>query len=150
MDFAVNVTSSVFDSRFMEFEYLGFLDEIGFIPGMAAHVSSAFGPMSLIVEWNGAVNNATFVDDAGDLIDITPGAWQVSLGYQFDWNPDVIEVGAQGTYFAIGYSESYDLAGFTRMIDLNPLIPNDPLEETLRFGSIVFRVRDAPRRPAHR
>lgn len=135
MDFAVNVTSSVFDSRLLEFEYREFLEEIGYVPGMAAHVSSAFGPLSLIVEWNGAVSNATFVDDADELIDITPGAWQVSLGYQFDWNPQVIEVGAQGTYFAIGYSESYDLAGFTQVIDLNPFHPPNP-EETLRTGFV--------------
>ena len=140
MDFAVNYTSSVFDSRFLEFEYFGFLDQIGYVPGMAAHVSSAFGPLSLIVEWNGALNNATFENpiknEMGEieheLIDITPSAWQVSLGYQFDWNPSVIEVGAQGTYFAIGYSESYDLPGFTRDIDLRPIF--EP--ETIRFGSI--------------
>lgn len=134
MDFGVNVTSSVFDSRFLEFEYLGFLDQIGYVPGMAAHVSSAFGPVSLIAEWNGAISNATFEDDLGDPINITPGAWQVSLGYQFDWNPSVVEVGAQGTYFAIGYSESYDLAGVTRLIDLNPFHP--PAPEEVRVGFV--------------
>jgi hypothetical protein len=116
MDFDVNVTSSVFDSRFLEFEYLSFLEEIGYVPGMAAHASSAFGPLSLIAEWNGAISSANFEDDLGP-VSITPGAWQVSMGYQFDWNPSVVEVGAQGTYFALGYSESYDLAGVTQLID---------------------------------
>ncbi len=115
MDFQVDVTSSVFDSRFLEFEYLSFLDQIGYVPGMAAHVSSAFGPLSLIAEWNGAVSSANFEDDLGP-VSITPGAWQVSMGYQFDWNPSVVEVGAQGTYLALGYSESYDLAGVTEEI----------------------------------
>ena len=49
--------------------------------------------------------------------DARPGAWQVQLGYQFGWNPYVEVVGAQGTYLAIGYSESRDLAGATRLID---------------------------------
>ena len=31
--------------------------------------------------------------------------------YQFDWNPYVEVIGAQGTYFVIGYSESSDLGG---------------------------------------
>ena len=72
---------------------------------------------SFVVEWNGAVRHATFVDDLGNDIRIVPAAWQVSLAYQFDWNPTVQVVGEQGTYFAVGYSESQDLAGATRVID---------------------------------
>ncbi len=45
---------------------------------------------------------------------MTPSAWQVSLGYQFDWNPWVEAIGAQGNYIAVSYSESHDLAGVTR------------------------------------
>ncbi len=117
MDIDVDFNSSVFDSRFLEFEYRRFLDQIGFVPGMAAHVKSTFGPVSLIAEWNGAIDHATFVDDLGEVVTMTPSAWQISLGYQFDWNPYVEEIGAQGTYFAIGYSESHGLAGVTRVID---------------------------------
>lgn len=46
-----------------------------------------------------------------------PSAWQVSLGYQLDWNPWMEAVGAQGTYLALGYSESSDFAGVQRDID---------------------------------
>ena len=60
------------------------------------------------------------VDDVGTPILITPEAWQVQWAYQFDWNPSVEVIGAQGTYFVMGYSESEDLAGATRIIDLVP------------------------------
>jgi hypothetical protein len=117
----VDVISSVFDTNFLQFEYRHYLDQIGFVPGMAAHMRSAFGPFGLILEWNGAINSAEFIDDAGNPIDITPSAWQVALNYQFDWNRDVEVIGAQGTYLAMGYSESNDLAGVTRIFD--PLVP---------------------------
>ena len=57
----------------------------------------------------------------GNNIVIAPSAWQVSLGYQFDWNPAVEFIGAQGTYFTIGYSESEDLFGVARVIG-DPLV----------------------------
>jgi hypothetical protein len=119
---AVDVNSSVFDSNFLQFEYRRFLDQIGFVPGAAAHVRSAFGPVGLILEWNGALSDADFVDDAGNPISIAPQAWQVAINYQFDWNPSVEVIGAQGTYLAVGYSESSDLAGVTKIVDpLNPV-----------------------------
>jgi hypothetical protein len=120
-DADVDVISSVFDSDFLQFEYRRFLDQIGFVPGLAAHVKTSYGPVGLIVEWNGAVSDADFIDDAGNPISIQPTAWQVSLAYQFDWNPYVEFIGAQGTYFTVGYSESEDLAGVTRIFD--PLVP---------------------------
>jgi hypothetical protein len=49
-----------------------------------------------------------------------PSAWQISIGYQFDWNPWVEEIGAQGDYFTIGYSESLHLGGVSQMIDTVP------------------------------
>jgi len=113
----VDFNSSVFDSRFLEFEYRHFLEQIGYVPGMAAHLKTTLGPVSFVAEWNGAIHEATFVDDLGQVVSIMPGAWQISLGYQFDWNPWVEVIGAQGTYLAIGYSESQDLAGVTRVID---------------------------------
>ena len=112
MDASVQYNSSVFDSNFLQHEYRSFLDEIGFVPGLAATVRSNFGPVLLIAEWNGALNRTTFIDDVSNPIDITPGAWMISLGYQCDWNPSVVEIGVQGTYLAIGYSQSHDLAGF--------------------------------------
>ena len=112
VDVDVDVNSSVFDSNFLRFEYRGFLDQIGFVPGMAAHAKSSLGPTALVVEWNGAINDVAFTDDLdNDDVSIRPNAWQISLAYQFDWNPSVEIIGAQGTYFAIGYSESHDLPG---------------------------------------
>jgi hypothetical protein len=121
VDFDVDATSSVFDSDFLQFEYRAFLDQIGFVPAMAAHAKSHYGPIALVLEWNGAVADAEFVDDTGTPRAIRPAAWQFSLGYQFDWNPTVEVIGAQGTYFTIGYSESFDLAGVNRIFD--PLAP---------------------------
>lgn len=119
---AVDANSSVFDSNFLQFEYRRFLDQIGFVPGMAAHVRTALGPIGLVLEWNGAVTDAEFVDDAGNPVSIAPQAWQVAVNYQFDWNPSVEVIGAQGTYLAVGYSESSDLAGVTKIVDpLNPV-----------------------------
>ena len=117
VDVSVDYTSSVFDSRFLGAEYQGFLDQIGLVRGMAASVKSTIGPVSLVAEWNGAIERATFLDDAGNSISMKPAAWQISLGYQFDWHPWVEELGAQGTYVALGYSQSSDLAGVTQLIN---------------------------------
>ena len=122
LDCDVDVTSSVFDSDFLQFEYRPFLDQIGFVPGMAAHIKSNLGPTAVILEWNGAIANAEFIDDVGTPVDIRPQAWQVQFLYQFDWNPYVEVIGAQGTYFVIGYSESSDLGGVQRVIGLEPPI----------------------------
>jgi hypothetical protein len=133
IDVDVDATSSVFDSNFLQFEYRRFLPDIGYVPGMAAHAKTMFGPTSFIFEWNSALDEAEFVDD--DLVarNIRPSAWQVAFAYQFDWNPSVEIIGAQGTYFTIGYSETEDLAGVTKAI-------GDPLAPTL------LRVGNAPER----
>jgi hypothetical protein len=115
-DIDVDYNNSVFDSRFLRSEYQDFLGQIGFVPGMAAHVKSSFGPVALVGEWNGAISSARFTDDLGNSVSIRPSAWQVSLGYQFDWNPWVEAIGAQGDYLAIGYSQSHDLGGVTQEI----------------------------------
>lgn len=119
IDVDVDYNSSVFDSRFLGFQYQNFLDQIGFVPGMAVSAKAMFGRVSLVTEWNGAISQATFGYDSVDANDdpvrlvkkISPSAWQVSLGYQFDWNPWVEVIGEKGTYLAVGYSESQDLAG---------------------------------------
>ncbi len=121
IDVDVDYTNSVFDSRFLEFEYERFLNQIGFVPGMAGSVKATLGPVSLVGEWNGAIDDARFIDDSKKLVSIRPSAWQISLGYQFDWNPWVEAIGSQGTYLAIGYSESHDLAGVTRSIFGEPI-----------------------------
>lgn len=111
IDVDVDYNSSIFDSRFLVSEYEDFLGQIGFVDGMAASVKAIFGRVSLVGEWNGAIHRAKFTDDQDNPVSIKPSAWQVSLGYQFDWNPWVEAIGAQGNYLAIGYSESRDLAG---------------------------------------
>jgi hypothetical protein len=113
IDVDVDFNNSVFDSRFLEFEYESYLPQIGSVPGMASSVKATVGALSLVAEWNGAVQEATFVDESGTLIRMTPRAWQVSVGYQFDWNPWVEAIGAQGNYIAASYSVSDDLAGVT-------------------------------------
>lgn len=120
IDVDVDYNSSIFDTLFLEDEYKAFLGQIGHVPGMAVHVKSALGPVSLVGEWNGAIKQATFIDGLGNSVSIKPSAWQVSLGYQFDWNPWVEAIGAQGNYFTISYSESRELEGETRLIDGEP------------------------------
>jgi hypothetical protein len=130
LDFHVDYNTSVFDSVFLEEGYRSFLRQIGYIPGMAASAKMSFGPVSLIAEVNGAVDRATFVDGLGRTVSITPAAWQVSFGYQFDWNPWVEAIGEQGDFIAIGYSGTSGLAGVTALINNQPtrvgFLPKDP------------------------
>jgi len=114
LDVDVEINRSVWDSDFLAFEYRSFLQQIGFEPGMAASIKTSFGPVSIIGEWNGALDEADFIDDVGTLIKMRPRAWQVSLGYQFGWKPSVEAIGAQGTYLAISYSASHDMGGAQR------------------------------------
>jgi hypothetical protein len=129
IDTDVDFTTSLFDSRFLESQYRPYLGGIGFVPGMAATVRTHFGPLPLIAEWNGALEEATFKNDLGQNISIQPWAWQISSGWQFDWNPWMSGLGSEGTYIAVGYSESRELAGVTRLI-----------------GGQQVRVGDLPRR----
>lgn len=116
LDVDIDYISSVFDSRFLESQYQNFLRQIGKVPGMAASAKATLGPVSLIGEWNGAIGKTKFLDNSNNSVSITPAAWNVSLGYQFDWNPWVEEIGAQGTYVTIGYSQSQDLAGVRQFV----------------------------------
>jgi uncharacterized coiled-coil protein SlyX len=113
----LSYTTSVFSSRFLEAEYAGFLDRIGRVPGLALSVKSTLGPVSIVSEWNGATRRATFTDDAGHAVSMRPSAWQISLGYQFGWNPWVTEIGAQGSFVALGYSQSQGLGGVQRALE---------------------------------
>jgi hypothetical protein len=124
LDLDVDATSSVFDSNFLAFEYRPFLDQIGYVPGMAAHAKYSVGPVAMVLEWNGAINDANFTDDrlVDNDVNIRPSAWQIAFAYQFDWNPTVEIIGVQGTYVAIGYSESQDLAGVQKAIGDPPTL----------------------------
>jgi hypothetical protein len=135
LDFDVDYNSSIFDSDFLSLQYrnmLGPIDDpgdirfglnsIGFVPGMAASLKTSLGPVGLVAEWNGALETTNFQQDDGQPISIKPSAWQVSLAYQFGWKPWVEEIGAQGTYVTISYSESNDLVGVQR-INQNDFTP---------------------------
>ena len=120
LDVSVDYISSVFDSQFLQQEYGTFLPQMGPVAGMAASARLNLGPFLLLGEWNGAIKRARFTDDAGRQVNIAPSTWQVSLGYQFDWNPWVETIGAQGTYVSLGYSRSQGLAGVTQLIGGTP------------------------------
>jgi hypothetical protein len=120
LDFHVDYNSSVFDSTFLENGYSAFLNQIGFVPGMAASLKASFGPISLTAELNGAIQRKSFFDSLGRKINIMPAAWQVSLGYQFDWNPWVEKIGEQGDFVAVTYSGTSGLAGATQLIGGQP------------------------------
>ncbi|MGZ8913843.1 MAG: hypothetical protein ACXW1Z_12150 [Methylobacter sp.] len=140
IDVDVDYNSSVFDSRFLGFQYQNFLDQIGLVPGMAVSAKATLGRVSLVTEWNGAINQATFGYNSVDANDdpvrlvkkISPSAWQVSLGYQFDWNPWVEVIGEKGTYLAVGYSESQDLAGVTETL-IDPITGELVVQDRVGF-----------------
>jgi hypothetical protein len=138
IDLNADFNTSVFDSRFLSFAYRPFLEDIGTVPGIALHAQGTIGPLAITLEYNGAINDAKFTIPGITVPDrrvvIRPTAWQVSLGYQIDFNPWVDKIGAQGTYIALGYSESRDLAGVMREVEF----PDGSTE--------MFRIGDVPRR----
>jgi hypothetical protein len=116
-DVSVDFASSIFASNFLRQGYAAFLNQIGNVPALAANLRGSFGPFSLIAEYNTALRSASFIDGTGATLTTQPSAWQVSLGYQFGWNPWVEKIGDQGTFVAIGYSQSQGLAGATQIIN---------------------------------
>ena len=116
-DFHVDYDTSVFESRFLHASYLPFLSQIGQIPGVAASVKASFGPFAFVGEVNAALQQARFLDGLGTARSMTPMAWQASIAYQFDWNPWITEIGAQGDFISLGYSGSKDMAGVTGLVN---------------------------------
>jgi hypothetical protein len=119
-DASVDFASSIFASNFLRQSYAPFLNQIGNIPALAANLRGSFGPFSLIAEYNTALTSAGFTDGLGNSKTMLPSAWQVSLGYQFGWNPWVEKIGDQGTFVSVGYSQSQSLAGATQLISSVP------------------------------
>ncbi len=111
LDFHVDYDTSVFESRFLRTSYLPFLNQIGRIPGMAASLKTSFGPFAFVGEVNAAIQDARFIDGLGIARNMMPMTWQASIAYQFDWNPWIQEIGAQGDFISVGYSGSKDMAG---------------------------------------
>jgi hypothetical protein len=116
-DFHVDYDTSVFESRFLHASYLPFLSQIGQIPGVAASVKASFGPFAFVGEVNAALQQARFLDGLGTARSMTPVTWQASIAYQFDWNPWITEIGAQGDFISLGYSGSKDMAGVTGLVN---------------------------------
>lgn len=116
-DVSVDFASSIFASNFLRQGYSAFLNQIGNVPALAVNARASFGPFSLIGEYNTALRSASFIDGTGSNRTIQPSAWQVALGYQFGWNPWVEKIGEQGTFVAIGYSQSQGLGGATEIVN---------------------------------
>jgi uncharacterized coiled-coil protein SlyX len=116
IDVHVDYNTSVFDSRFLSSNYLPFLSQIGSVPGVAASVKASFGPFALVGEVNSATRDVIFLDGLGAARNIKPMTWQGSLAYQFDWNPWITEIGAQGNFISVAYSGSRDMAGAIALI----------------------------------
>jgi hypothetical protein len=117
LDFHVDYDTSVFESRFLHSSYLPFLSQIGQIPGVAASVKASFGPFAFVGEVNAALQQARFLDGLGTARSMTPMTWQASIAYQFDWNPWITEIGAQGDFISLGYSGSKDMAGVSGLVN---------------------------------
>jgi hypothetical protein len=119
-DFHVDYSTNVFESIFLHETYLPFLTQIGSIPGIAATLKASFGPFAFVGEVNKAIEEATFIDGLGIVRNITPMTWQAAIAYQFDWNPWVREIGAQGDFISVAYSGSQDMAGAAALINGEP------------------------------
>jgi len=109
----LNYISSIFDSQFLGTEYQDFSNQIGLVGGLSISQKVKLGPVLLIGELTSAVDSSTFADGLGKMVNIKPSAHQLSLIYQFDWNPWIEEIGVQGDYLTLSYSKSTDLAGVT-------------------------------------
>jgi hypothetical protein len=117
LDAHVDYSTSVFEGKFLHSSYLPFLTQIGSVPGIAASVKASFGPFALVGEVNSAIDEARFFDGLGTVRNITPMTWQASVAYQFDWNPWIKEIGAQGNFISVAYSGSQDMAGAIALIN---------------------------------
>jgi hypothetical protein len=120
VDFHADFNGSVYNSFFLQDGYRAFLNQIGYIPGGAVSAKARFGPVSLVAELDGAMRKASFLNGLGTRVSIRPAAWQISAGYQFDWNPWVEAIGEQGDFISISYSGTSNLFGTTQLINNQP------------------------------
>ncbi len=74
-----------------------------YVPGAAVVVRLAFGGFSLASEYNTATRNLEFVR-GGQSFQIRPSAWMVEAGF-------TQRIFGKRSYAALGYSETYQLAG---------------------------------------
>jgi len=98
--------SSVFESDALSEE---FPEAVGtkYAPGLAAHIRVFKNGFSLIMEFDTALSKTSFTQE-GEALRLAPMAWMIEVGY-------ARKIFGEETYFAINYSESYDLqAAFPR------------------------------------
>jgi hypothetical protein len=98
--------SSVFETDALSEEFPEAL-ETRYAPGLAAHVRVFKNGFSLIMEFDTALSKTSFTQE-GEALRLAPMAWMIEVGY-------ARKIFGKETYFAINYSESYDLqAAFPR------------------------------------
>ena len=114
IDLAYN--SAIFNSRFLQAERADVFDKVGNVPGLSLSSKATLGPYALVGEWNGATRTASLRSATGQALSLRPMAWQVSLGYQLGWHPWVQEIGAQGSYLALGYSRTSSLQSLSTLV----------------------------------
>jgi hypothetical protein len=94
--------SSVFESEALSED---FPEAVGarYAPGLAAHIRFFKSGFSLILEIDKAVSKTSFTQE-DEAFRLAPMAWMIEVGY-------ARKLFGKETYFAINYSESYDLHG---------------------------------------
>jgi len=94
--------SSVFESDALSEE---FPEAVGtqYAPGLAAHIRVFKKGFSLIMEFDTALSKTSFTQES-EALRLAPMAWMIEVGY-------ARKLLGKETYFAINYSESYDLHG---------------------------------------
>jgi hypothetical protein len=124
--------SSVFESDALSEE---FPEAVGtkYAPGLAAHVRVFKNGFSLIMEFDTALSKTSFTQE-DEALNLAPMAWMIEVGY-------VRKIFGKETYFAINYSESYDLqAAFPRsrlLVSIGRWIYKDMIRLAFEYGHNV-------------
>ena len=112
LDARVDAISSVFDSNNLALAYPEALRS-AYAPGISAHARFGMGGFSLITEYDSALRSTRFAQVVGFTADgdpitravrIQPRAWMIEGGY-------TTEILDKATWVALGYSQTYGLAG---------------------------------------
>jgi hypothetical protein len=124
--------SSVFETDALSEEFPEAL-ETRYAPGLAAHVRVFKNGFSLIMEFDTALSKTSFTQE-GEALRLAPMAWMIEVGY-------ARSIFGKETYFAINYSESYDLqAAFPRsrlLVSIGRWIYKDMIRLAFEYGHNV-------------
>jgi len=101
LDARIDIISSIFDSDGLTAAFPEALTS-KYVPGMSAHAKFLMGGFSLITEYDTALRQVQFVRN--NTVRIQPKAWMIEGGY-------TTEILGKMTFVALGYSQSYELAG---------------------------------------